>query len=313
MSLNSIKIIYWFFFLLSFTPVVTSPTALVIGVLLALLFNNPYQKESASLSKTFLKIAIIGLGFGVDIIQVIHVGKNSILLTFISISLTLLLGIFLGRIMGVNRKTSTLISFGTSICGGSAIAAMAPVIKAEMEDIAVSLATVFLLNASALVIFPNIGHLLNLDQTQFGLWSAIAIHDTSSVVGATAVYGALALSVGTTVKLTRALWIAPFTLCISFITKNKAKNSFPLFIIGFLVTAFINSYFSGGKIIWHNIALVSKHILVATLFLIGTGLTKEALRRVGLKPMIQGILLWVVVSSVTLILVKFHMINIIMN
>ncbi len=225
------------------------------------------------------------------------------LLTLISIVVTIGLGEVLGRALKVQANTRTLVSFGTAICGGSAIAAMAPVIKASDEEIAVSLATVFSLNAVALLVFPPLGHLFELDQHQFGLWAALAIHDTSSVVGASAAYGAVALAVGTTAKLTRALWIAPCTLLAGFVWKSKERVGVPLFIIGFIVAAFINSWLPAFDPVWHGLYAFAKQALVMTLFLIGAGLTREVLGQVGMKPLLLGALLWVVVSVTTLALI----------
>ncbi len=204
--------------------------------------------------------------------------------------------------MKLPPNTRTLLSFGTAICGGSAIAAMAPVIKARDEEIAVSLATVFSLNALALVLFPPLGHLFGLSQHQFGLWAALAIHDTSSVVGASAAYGAIALSVGTTAKLTRALWIAPCTLVAGLLKKSDERTAVPLFIIGFIVAAFINTWLPSLETIWGGLYLLARQALVMTLFLVGAGLTKEVLRQVGLKPLLLGVILWVVVGITILFL-----------
>jgi uncharacterized integral membrane protein (TIGR00698 family) len=261
-------------FFLTALPLVSSPLALIAGFLFSFIFGNPLPALTSKFSKLLLKLSVVGLGFGVNIVQVIEVGKNSILLTLISISATIALGVLLGRILGIPKNTRILLSFGTAICGGSAIAAMAPVIKAKDDEIAVSLATVFALNAVALVIFPPLGALFQLDQQQFGLWAALAIHDTSSVVGASAAFGALALSVGTTVKLTRALWIAPYALAAGFFWKSKERTGIPLFIVGFIAAAFINSWLPDLQPLWNVLYTVSKQSLVMTLFLIGAGLTR---------------------------------------
>ncbi|MGA1845765.1 YeiH family protein [Deferribacter abyssi] len=300
MKKSNVKLIFITCFFLTAIPVFSSAYALILGLTLSLIFGNPFPKQTAQYSKQLLKLSVIGLGFGVNFYEVIKTGKNSIILTFLTITTTILIGYFLGKILNVEKKTSILISFGTAICGGSAIAAMAPTIDADNKSIAVSLATVFTLNAIALLIFPPIGHFLNLNEQQFGLFSALAIHDTSSVVGAAATYGSVALAIATTVKLTRALWIAPFSMAAGFITGKKKKTSFPLFILGFIAAAFINTLFNNLNTIWHSIAISSKQLLVMTLFLIGTGLSKEVLREVGIKPLIQGITLWIIVSFSTL-------------
>ncbi|MBW2473453.1 MAG: putative sulfate exporter family transporter [Deltaproteobacteria bacterium] len=290
-------------FFLTALPLVSSPVALVAGFSFSFVFGNPLPQLTARVSKTLLKLSVVGLGFGVNFVEVIEVGKNSILLTLVSISATIGLGLLLGRALRLPKNTVTLLSFGTAICGGSAIAAMAPVIRADDDEIAVSLATVFALNAVALVIFPPLGALFHLDQNQFGLWAALAIHDTSSVVGASAAYGALALSIGTTAKLTRALWIAPFALVAGFLCQSKERTGIPLFILGFIAAAFINNWLPEFQPLWNVVYAISKQSLVMTLFLIGAGLTRQVLRQVGLKPLLLGVILWIIVSIATLILI----------
>ena len=290
-------------FLLTALPLVTSPVALVAGFTFSLLFGNPLPDLTARASKALLKLSVVGLGFGVNFIEVIEVGKSSLVLTLISITATIVLGEVIGRLMQVPANTRTLLSFGTAICGGSAIAALAPVIKAKDDEIAVSLATVFTLNAVALIIFPPLGQLFELDQHQFGLWAALAIHDTSSVVGASAVFGAVALSVGTTAKLTRALWIAPYTVVAGFFWKSEERASFPFFIVGFIAAAFVNSWLPAFDPLWDGLYVFAKQALVMTLFLIGAGLTKKVLRQVGVRPLLLGIVLWVIVAVVTLTLI----------
>jgi uncharacterized integral membrane protein (TIGR00698 family) len=289
-------------FLLTAIPIVTSPVALVAGFAFSFLFDNPFPDKSARLSKTLLKISVVGLGFGVNFTEVIEVGKSSLLLTLGSITATVVLGELLGRALRLPANTRTLVSFGTAICGGSAIAAMAPVIKAKDDEIAISLATIFSLNALALVLFPPLGHVFGLSQQQFGLWSALAIHDTSSVVGASATYGALALSIGTTAKLTRALWIAPCTLVASLFNKSKERTGIPLFIIGFVAAAFINTWLPAFDELWNGLYLVARQTLVMTLFLIGAGLTRKVLKQVGIKPLLLGVILWIIVSTTVLLL-----------
>jgi uncharacterized integral membrane protein (TIGR00698 family) len=289
-------------FLLTAVPLVTSPMALVAGFAFSFLLDNPFPEKTARLSKILLKVSVIGLGFGINFSEVIEVGKSSLLLTLVSLSATILLGELLGRVLRLPANTRTLVSFGTAICGGSAIAAMAPVIKAKDEEIAVSLATVFSLNALALVLFPPLGHIFGLDQQQFGLWAALAIHDTSSVVGASAAYGAIALSVGTTAKLTRALWIAPCTLVAGLFKKSQEKSGIPLFILGFIVAAFINTWLPSLDWLWNGFYLLARQALVMTLFLIGACLTKKLLSQVGLKPFLLGVILWVIISTTVLLL-----------
>ncbi|NIA20314.1 MAG: putative sulfate exporter family transporter [Xanthomonadaceae bacterium] len=296
----TIKAVFILAFFATALPFFTSAYALILGTTLSLLLGNPFPALTAKYSKQLLKLSVIGLGFGVNFVEVMETGKSSIGLTFISISLTILIGVSLGRLFKVRKNTSSLIAFGTAICGGSAIAAMAPVIQADDNEIAVSLATVFTLNAIALILFPVIGHAFGLTQHQFGVFSALAIHDTSSVVGAAATYGATALAIGTTVKLTRALWIAPISLVAGLCTGNAKKASFPFFILGFIAAAVLNTYFSQFHHAWHWLASSSKQLLIMTLFLIGAGLTKKVLAEVGIKPLLQGVILWLMVSTATL-------------
>ncbi len=295
-----IQAVFLLAFLATALPFFTSAYALILGTGLSLLLGNPMPKLTATSSKKLLKLSVIGLGFGVNFLQVIETGKSSIGITFVSISLTILVGTYLGKLFKVAKNTSALIAFGTAICGGSAIAAMAPVIQADDNETAVSLATVFTLNAIALLIFPTIGHILGLNQHQFGLFAALAIHDTSSVVGAAATFGATALAIGTTVKLTRALWIAPISLLAGLRTGNHDKASFPLFILGFIAAAVLNTYLTRLSPAWNLFADAAKQLLVMTLFLIGAGLTRQVLAEVGIKPMLMGIILWIVVSSSTI-------------
>jgi uncharacterized integral membrane protein (TIGR00698 family) len=297
------KIAFISLFLLTALPWVSSPAALIAGFAFSFLFGNPLPKLTSKAGKFLLKLSVIGLGFGVNFVEVLEVGRSSLLLTLLSITATIVLGELLGRFLRIPANTRRLVAFGSAICGGSAIAAMAPVIRARDDEIAVSLATVFSLNALALLIFPPLGHLLDLGQRQFGLWAALAIHDTSSVVGASATFGAVALSVGTTVKLTRALWIAPYTLAAGVILKSKERSGIPLFIVGFLAAAFINTWLPAYEVVWHGIHVLARQSLVMTLFLIGAGLTRQVLRQVGMQPLLLGIMLWIIVSTTTLVLI----------
>ena len=231
-------------------------------------------------------------------------GKEGILFTVISIISTLAVGLILGRVFKIDKKTAYLISSGTAICGGSAIAAISPVIKAEEKQISVALGTIFILNSVALFLFPFIGGILHLSQTQFGLWCALAIHDTSSVVGAASKYGNVALEVATTVKLARALWILPVAIISSFVFKNKnSKLKIPYFMLYFVVAMFINTYFPMLRPINHAITTISKSGLTLTLFLIGSGLSKQVLLSVGIKPLLQGLILWLMISVFTLVII----------
>jgi uncharacterized integral membrane protein (TIGR00698 family) len=286
-------------------PKVGTAAGLIMGILFSLLLRNPWPHNSAKLSKIILQISVVGLGFGLSIGEVLRTGKDSILYTIVGIAFTLAAGYTLGRLLNINRNTSALISFGTAICGGSAIAAMAPIIKAEDEEIAVALATVFTLNSIALLLFPVIGHALHLSQDLFGTWAGLAIHDTSSVVGAAASYGAQALAVGTTVKLTRAIWITPVVVGTSWFKESGQKAKIPLFIIGFILAAAIRTLVPQYVNLWGDFSAVAKQSLVITLFLIGAGLSREVLRKVGARPLFQGVTLWLVVSCLTLAALLF--------
>ncbi|TGE77327.1 putative sulfate exporter family transporter [Pseudoalteromonas sp. KS88] len=300
---NLIKLSYLILVGLCITPLIGPGVALVIGAAFAIIFGNPYAEFSQSASKWLLKAAVIGLGFAVDFNQVIEVGRSSIVLTIVSITAIIGLGEILTQVFKLSRNTGVLISFGTAICGGSAIAAMAPVIKAKDHEVAVALGVVFLLNGVGLLLFPTIGHYLNLSQEQFGLWAALAIHDTSSVVGASATYGAVALSIATTVKLTRAMWIIPYTTMAGVFWRSEEKASIPLFIVGFLAAALINTYLPDYSSIWSTLNSVAKQVLVVTLFLIGSGLSLSVLRQAGVKPFIMATVLWIIVSGVILLLI----------
>lgn len=301
---NGLKLLFWLLLLACCLPLVSAPMALTAGLAFGLVIGNPWKNSTSTWSRRLLQASVVGLGFGINLPVILQTGKDAFLYTAISISFTMLAGWLLGRLFKTPQRTSTLISFGTAICGGSAIAAMAPVIKAEAEETGVALATIFTLNSIALILFPPLGHLLGMGQQQFGLWSALAIHDTSSVVGAAAAYGGLALAIGTTVKLTRALWIMPSALLAAWFTKSEGKAKFPLFIIGFIAAAAIKTALPQFEQLWHPLNSIAKQSLVVTLFLIGSGLTREVLGKTGIKPLAQGVTLWIIVSvtSATVIL-----------
>jgi len=277
------------------------PLALALGVAFALTLNNPIPAFSHKLSKSLLQASVVGLGFGLNLQAVWLAGRTGFAFTVATIFGALLLGLWIGRLLKVESQTALLVSSGTAICGGSAIAAVGAVIGADKKAMSVSLATVFILNAVALFIFPPLGHLLGMDQHQFGLWSAIAIHDTSSVVGAASRYGTDALAYATTVKLSRALWIFPLALGLAFIKHRKSSRvAFPWFILFFLVAAGVRTVCPQGVAVYDALQHAARSALVLTLFLIGTGLSRDAIRKVGFRPMLQGVLLWLVVSIVSL-------------
>lgn len=298
----------------SVSPWASAASALALGVLIAMTFGNPFSDKTKIYSQKLLSYSIVGLGAGMNLIVVGQAGLSGLGLTVISILLTLFLGIGLGKVLKTDSDTSLLTSVGTAICGGSAIAAVAPVIKAKSQAITVALGTVFLLNALALVLFPMIGHYFELSQRQFGLWSALAIHDTSSVVGAGLQYGAEALQIATTVKLARALWIVPLTLSLSFFYRKKdqgeeGKIKKPWFILGFLVMAALVTWIPQLQSVGHSIELIARKGLVLTLFLIGANLTRTTIKAVGVRPFIQGFLLWSMVSLTSLVLIKFWVLD----
>ena len=290
------------------TPYASPPIALAVGLVLALTIGNPFRKQSSKITKYLLQLSVVGLGFGMNVAEVVKAGRTGILFTVVSISGTLAAGYLLGRWMHVGRNTSQLISAGTAICGGSAIAAIAPIINAEEKEISVSLGTIFILNSVALFLFPPIGHFLKLDQHQFGLWSAIAIHDTSSVVGAAVRYGNEALKVATTVKLTRALWILPLSLVAALISKKKsAKANIPYFILAFVAASLVTTLLPNFRTFYGGIVHLAKTGLTITLFLIGTGLSRNALKSVGIRPVVQGVVLWLIVLLASLFVVRTYM------
>jgi uncharacterized integral membrane protein (TIGR00698 family) len=291
------------FFLLAaacLLPWVGPAAALAAGIFFSLLLGNPAPERIARGAKLLLQLSVVGLGFGLSLGTVARVGARSAVYTVVGIALTLALGALLGRLLGTAGPVSTLVSFGTAICGGSAIAAMAPVVKAKSEEVAVSLATVFTLNATALLLFPAVGRLLQLDPAAFGLWAGLAIHDTSSVVGAASSYAPGALAVATTVKLTRALWIMPSVLGAALLARSGERPKFPLFVAGFVAAAALRTALPSLAPLFTVLVAVARQLLVLTLFLVGTGLTREVLRRVGVRPLAQGVALWLVVSAATL-------------
>ena len=277
--------------------------ALLLGLVYGFSFVHPFHMESRNLSKFLLQASVVGMGFGMNLHDVLQAGKSGIAYTAGGIAFAIGLGLLAGHLLLVNRKTSFLITAGTAICGGSAIAAVAPIIEADQEETAVSLGTIFILNSIALLIFPSIGWALHLTQRQFGLWSALAIHDTSSVVGATSRYGAIALVVGTTVKLTRALWIVPVSMGAALLTRSKSRIQWPWFILLFCLAAIFNTYLPSLNGITSILSHLGKLGLTATLFLIGTGLSIATLKRVGVRPLVQGVILWIVVATSSLYLI----------
>jgi uncharacterized integral membrane protein (TIGR00698 family) len=284
------------------TIFVSPPIALVLGLIVANLFGHPFLELNHKATNYLLQFSVVGLGFGMNVHSAVSAGKEGFLFTVISIFSTLVLGTFLGKWFKTEKKTSHLISCGTAICGGSAIAAIAPVIQSNEKQTSVALGVIFILNSVALFLFPAVGDWLDLSQKEFGLWCAIAIHDTSSVVGAASKYGPEALQIATTVKLARALWIIPVALITAFIFKNKSgKIKIPYFIGLFILAMIANTYLPQMESVAPHLVSVSKIGLTVTLFLIGAGLNRTVLRSVGLKPLTQGILLWTFIAIATLV------------
>ncbi len=282
-------------------PFIDTPLALLLGILLAQTVKHPFHATSKKLTHWLLQASVVGLGFGMNAAQAFEVGKQGLWLTIFSISITLSIGLAIGRFLKVEKNTSYLISTGTAICGGSAIAAVSSIARSNERQISTALGTVFILNSLALILFPWIGHLLHLSQHQFGVWAAIAIHDTSSVVGAAQKFGAQALQTATTIKLERALWIIPFSVLSVFLFKSESKKiKIPWFIFLFVVAILINSFVPAVHPASPFIVALSKTGLKITLFLIGSGLTRELLKSVGFKPLIQGMTLWLFISVISL-------------
>jgi uncharacterized integral membrane protein (TIGR00698 family) len=303
-SINSLKInptlqqiIFAVLLLVCMSSHISPPVALLLGLVLANLSGHPFLHLNHKATNILLQISVVGLGFGMNINSALAAGKEGFLFTIASIFSTLILGTFLGKWFKIEKKTSHLISCGTAICGGSAIAAIAPVIQSDEKHTSVALGVIFILNSVALFLFPAVGHWLDLSQTDFGLWCAIAIHDTSSVVGAASKYGPVALQIATTVKLARALWIIPVALITSVIFKNtSSKLKIPYFIGLFILAMIMNTYVPQTAIIAPHLVSIAKIGLTVTLFLIGAGLNLNALKSVGIKPLLQGISLWIFIA-----------------
>lgn len=295
---------------------VTPPVALFVGLVFAFIFGIPYPKFNKKLSKYLLQASVVGLGFGMNLQKSLQSGAEGMLFTIISVIGVMIIGVWLGRYMRIDGKTSYLISSGTAICGGSAIAAVGGVLKANENEMAVSLGVIFILNAIALFIFPPLGHLFDLSQTQFGTWAAIAIHDTSSVVGAGQAYGPEACELATLIKCTRALWIIPLAFFTMWFFRNekggegKAKVSIPWFILLFVLAMVIYTYTPQGMMdvmgpVYNAIVVIAKKALVAVLFAIGASLSLKVIKQVGVKPLIQALTLWMVIGATSLFVVIY--------
>lgn len=301
LKLNTQRIVFLLAALFCLMPFMSPPLALLLGLVLAQLMKHPYRHLNQKATSLLLKVSVIGLGFGMNIFSAMKAGWEGFLFTVVSIFGVLILGFLLGKVFKIESKTAFLVSSGTAICGGSAIAALSPVMNAGEQEISVSLGIVFILNSVALFVFPTIGHLLGLSQSQFGMWCAIAIHDTSAVVGAASKYGEQALEIAATVKLVRALWIIPVALGTAFIfNSNQHKVQLPYFIGLFILAMLANTFLPFVKLMAPYLVMVAKSGLTLTLFLIGSGLSFKVIRIVGIKPFLQGLILWTVISCASL-------------
>jgi uncharacterized integral membrane protein (TIGR00698 family) len=303
------KNIYFVALILAASGLVSPPMALLGGLIYGFTVAHPFRAESKRLATLLLQASVVALGFGMNLHEVLRAGQSGFVYTAISITVAMLMGLGLGHLIRVEKKSAFLISAGTAICGGSAIAAVGPIAEASEEEMGVSLGAVFILNSVALFLFPLLGHVFHMTQAQFGLWSALAIHDTSSVVGATAKYGATALAIGTTIKLARALWIVPLSFVTAISLKSTARIKWPWFILFFCLAALLNTLLPAFNATFGVLNHLGKIGLTVTLFLIGTGLNKETLKNVGLRPFFQGLVLWIVVGTGTLALILFDWIH----
>ena len=300
------RTMYVVFALLCFTSFVTAPVALFLGLVLALSIGSSFHEFNKKASTYLLQISVVGLGFGMNLLDSVKAGSDGMLFTLFSVVSVIVIGIMAGKWLGISKVPSYLIASGTAICGGSAITAVGPIAKANQSEMSVSLATIFVLNALALFLFPLLGHWLHLSQHQFGLWAAIAIHDTSSVVGAGSTFGEEALKVATTVKLTRALWIIPLSVFTSFYFKSKGEKVFiPWFILFFILAMVLNTYLEIPKQITHGIVSASRQSLTLTLFFIGAGLSRSTIKSVGIKPLVLGVTLWFFIAVISLSFIYF--------
>jgi uncharacterized integral membrane protein (TIGR00698 family) len=303
------KTIFFVGMIVAATGIISPPVALVAGIVFGLRFTHPYMLESRRLAKLLLQASVVALGFGMDLHEVLQAGRSGLIYTALSIVFALAIGLLLGRLLHVGKTPALLISAGTAICGGSAIAAIAPITEATDEEMSVSLGTIFILNSIALLVFPVIGWGLHLSQQQFGLWSALAIHDTSSVVGAASRYGTVALVIATTVKLARALWIVPLSLGTAAVKKSDSTVQWPWFILLFCAAAVLNTYLPRFSGVTQSLSHLGKLGLTATLFLIGSGISCSTLKQVGWRPLLQGVLLWLVVAVSSLWMIRLGLIG----
>jgi uncharacterized integral membrane protein (TIGR00698 family) len=298
------KTVFFLLLILSATGFISPPIALCAGIIFGLSLEHPYAGDSRALARFLLQASVVALGFGMNLHEVLKAGRSGFLYTAVGIGFALAAGFLIGKLVSVRGTTSYLISVGTAICGGSAIAAIGPILGAGDEEMAVSLGTVFILNSIALLIFPSIGGHFHLSQSQFGLWSALAIHDTSSVVGAASRYGNEALVVATTVKLARALWIVPLALATAALRHSRSKIQIPWFIFLFCLAAVINTYGPQEPRLSQMFFQLGRLGLTVTLYLIGTGISRATLKDVGWRPLAQGVFLWILVGVTSLYFIR---------
>ena len=285
-------------------PQISAPVALLCGLIFAFIFPNPCPKFNKKTSKYLLQVAVVCLGFNMNLQESLKSGSEGMFFTVVSVIGVMCLGVLIGYWLHINRKTSYLISSGTAICGGSAIAAVGPVVKADENEMAVSLGVIFVLNSIALFIFPPLGHLFDMTQQQFGTWGAIAIHDTSSVVGAGEIFGEEAMKTATLIKLTRALWIIPLAFVTMFIFRDKkSKISIPWFIFIFVLAMIVNTYVALPGWFVDTMVWIAKRGMVVTLFCIGASLSMSSIKKVGIKPFLQAVALWIIISISSLLVV----------
>ena len=303
-TITTRKIVFIAAAALCLMPFISSPFALLLGIIASQVIGNPFGKHVSKVTKLLLQVSIVGLGFGINLYDAAAAGESAIVFTVASISCTILLGLLLGKLLSMSKKTGLLISVGTAICGGSAIAAVSPIIEAKEHEMSVALGIVFILNAVALFIFPSLGHGMHLSETQFGWWAAFAIHDTSSVVGAAQQYGQQALHVATTIKLERALWIIPVSFMTAIAYKSSGKKiAIPYFILWYVAAMTVSTVFSGIRPAAEIVGMIAKKGLTLTLFLIGTGLTRSAIAAVGFRPLVLAVLLWLTISIGSLLVI----------
>ena len=305
-NLKSVLIETFFFagLIVSASGYISPPIALTAGIIFGLSVAHPLPADSKDLSRFLLQASVVALGFGMNLHEVIKAGRSGFVYTALGICFALIVGLALGKFLQVRGNSSFLITAGTAICGGSAIAAVGPILQADEQEMAVALGTIFILNSVALLVFPLVGWALHLTEQQFGLWAALAIHDTSSVVGAASKYGPYALVVGTTVKLARALWIVPLALITAAVKRSNSKVKLPWFILFFCLAAVVNTYVPNISHLTQSFFTLGRFSLTAVLFLIGTSISPAALKEVGWRPLAQGILLWIVVALTSLYFIR---------